>query len=71
MENARKYLSAGKIIAVKGLGGIHLACDAQNEAAIQRLRQIKRRPQKPLALMCASLDDARRLCGWIRMNAAC
>lgn len=62
MENARKYLSAGKIIAVKGLGGIHLACDAQNEAAIQRLRQIKRRPQKPLALMCASLDDARRLC---------
>jgi hydrogenase maturation protein HypF len=44
-------LRAGKIIAIKGIGGYHLVCDARNDAAILRLRELKPRPDKPLAIM--------------------
>jgi len=55
-------LRAGKIIAIKGLGGYHLACDAANEAAVQTLRARKGRAGKPFAVMCPDEATARRLC---------
>ncbi len=56
-------LHEGKIAAIKGLGGFHLACDATNEAAVQALRERKWREKKPFAVMVPDLEAARRLCG--------
>jgi hydrogenase maturation protein HypF len=59
---AAHLLQTGHIIALKGLGGFHLACDATDERAVARLRQRKNRWGKPLAIMVASEDDAAALC---------
>ncbi|MEG2007613.1 MAG: carbamoyltransferase HypF [Oscillospiraceae bacterium] len=61
IENAREFVKSGKIIAVKGLGGMHLAClpDAPSAATL-RLR--KRRDEKPLAVMCADISSAEKIC---------
>ncbi|MFH1220948.1 MAG: carbamoyltransferase HypF [Candidatus Eisenbacteria bacterium] len=55
LEAARKGLSEGKVIGVKGLGGFHLAVDAANDAAVRLLRQRKRREEKPLAVMARDI----------------
>lgn len=54
---AIKLLLQGKIIAVKGLGGYHLCCDARNESAVTLLRQRKNRPNRPLAVMSQSIEE--------------
>ncbi|UCH50839.1 MAG: carbamoyltransferase HypF [Chloroflexota bacterium] len=59
---ASQLLKHGKIIAIKGLGGFLLACDATNEKAVKVLRQRKRRPFKPLAIMVADMEEARMHC---------
>jgi hydrogenase maturation protein HypF len=59
---AAKQLATGAILAIKGLGGYHLACDALNDGAVQRLRQRKHREAKPFALMVPDLETARKLC---------
>lgn len=58
----RKVISEGGIVAVKGIGGFHLCCDATREETVARLRQRKKRPMKPFAVMMKDLDVVRREC---------
>lgn len=60
LKLALEALAQGKIVAVKGVGGYHLAVDATNAAALERLRQRKRRDEKPFAMLAADLDAVRR-----------
>lgn len=62
LEQAVAMLKEGKIVAVKGLGGFQLACDAENENAVNRLRTRKRRYGKPLAVMMAGLEEVEEFC---------
>lgn len=59
-------IRAGRIVAVKGLGGFHLVCDARNPHAVERLRQRKQRHEKPLAIMVANLESARQ---WVDIDS--
>ncbi len=60
-DQSSAFLKRGKILAIKGLGGFHLAVDALNEEAVQRLRLRKNREEKPLALMLADLQSIRQI----------
>lgn len=62
LEKAINLLAEGGILAVKGLGGFHLVCDASNEQAIERLRVRKQRDGKPFAVMMGALEDIERYC---------
>ena len=62
IERCVELLASGGIVAIKDLGGFHLACNATNEQAVVELRRRKRRSNKPLAVMVRSLADAERLC---------
>ncbi len=59
---ARKSIMNGSIIAVKGIGGFHLCCDAANEQAVSRLRKLKNRPAKPFAVMMKDMQTLEREC---------
>jgi hydrogenase maturation protein HypF len=67
LAGAVARIARGEIVAIKGLGGFHLACDATAEATLARLRARKHRDEKPFAVMVANLAEARRLA---RLSAA-
>lgn len=59
---ARKTIASGGIVAVKGIGGFHLCCDASSESAVSRLRTLKHRPMKPFAVMAKDLAAVTKEC---------
>jgi hydrogenase maturation protein HypF len=62
IREVRRLLRDGSILAIKGLGGFHLACDPFNDSAVQSLRERKRRSDKPFALMVPDVANAERFC---------
>ena len=62
IERTREALKDGKIIAVKGLGGMHLACRCDDKEIAKTLRRRKQRDEKPFAIMCRDAETAKRIC---------
>lgn len=62
IETVKNYIKSGHIIAVKGIGGFHLVCDAKNNSAIEKLRKRKNRPHKPLAIMASEYRYIEGIC---------
>jgi hydrogenase maturation protein HypF len=57
-----KLLKEGYIVAIKGIGGFHIASDASNRKTLQKLRKLKNRPDKPFAIMVKNIEEAKRIC---------
>lgn len=62
VEQTKQLLKAGNIIAIKGIGGYHLVCNAQDETAVSTLRKRKNRPHKPFAIMASNIGAVRYIC---------
>ncbi len=62
IEKTVDFISSGMIVAIKGLGGYHLACDAANDDAGIKLRERKKRDEKPFAIMAADIESAKTIC---------
>ncbi len=62
ITEVRRIISGGGIVAIKGIGGFHLCCDATSQEAVQKLRDLKPRPAKPFAVMMRDLDTVHREC---------
>jgi len=65
LREAARVIEQGGVLAVKGLGGFHLACNAKDESAVNRLRQRKERVEKPFAVMVRRIEDVERFCNLI------
>lgn len=62
ITETRRVIASGGIAAIKGIGGFHLCCDATSQAAVERLRKLKRRPMKPFAVMAQDLETVKAIC---------
>ena len=62
IKDIAKEIKNGKIVAIKGIGGFNLACDAKNKEVINELRKRKKRPRKPLAVMMRDVETAKKYC---------
>ncbi len=60
-KTVASYIKDGKILAIKGIGGFHIVCDATNDETIKALRKYKNRPSKPFALMCKDMDQIKHI----------
>ncbi|MCK9490645.1 MAG: carbamoyltransferase HypF [Sulfurimonas sp.] len=58
-KRVASYIKEGKIVAIKGIGGFHIVCDASSDEVVKKLRAYKNRPTKPFALMCKSLEQVK------------
>lgn len=60
IKKSAQYIKDGKIVAIKGIGGFHIVCDASNEDVVRKLREKKHRPTKPFAVMFKDMQDAKK-----------